>query len=136
MTDKQTLFRTRFYSDCIGVFQGGGCRAAAFGGAYSAAFDLGVRFIEVAGTSAGAIVAALLAAGASPKYLLEQLGLLDFRALRGNPVRSTFTKSSTLLKAASIVGSLSPDAQSLVKAAVYGGRYSSEPIEAWIESRL
>ena len=67
--DRSAIYRTRFYSDCIGVFQGGGCRAAAFAGAYDAAFKLGVRFSEVAGTSAGAIVAALLAAGADAAYL-------------------------------------------------------------------
>jgi hypothetical protein len=38
--EQNTIYRTRFYSDCIGIFQGGGCRAAAFGGAYDTAFKL------------------------------------------------------------------------------------------------
>ena len=44
MNKNSPIYKTRFYSDCIGVFQGGGCRAAAFGGAYDEAFKLGVRF--------------------------------------------------------------------------------------------
>src|SRR6266480_4781131 len=88
--DRNSIYRTRFYSDCIGVFQGGGCRAAAFAGAYDAAFKLGVRFSEVAGTSAGAIVAALLAAGAEPAFLLAKLKALNFPLLLVRPNRSTF----------------------------------------------
>lgn len=48
-----------------GVFQGGGCKAVAFIGAYEAALENGVCFTEFAGTSAGSIFAAIIAAGAS-----------------------------------------------------------------------
>ena len=43
-----------------GVFQGGGCKAVAFIGAYEAALENGVCFTEFAGTSAGSIFAALM----------------------------------------------------------------------------
>src|SRR5438876_1754682 len=98
-SDQSTIYRTRFYSDCIGVFQGGGCRAAAFAGAYDATFKLGVRFSEVAGTSAGSIVAALLAAGADPAFLLAKLATLNFQSLLVKPTRSTFTTGSKLVSA-------------------------------------
>jgi predicted acylesterase/phospholipase RssA len=79
---------TRFYSDCIGVFQGGGCCAAAFAGAYEEAYQRGVRFNQLAGTSAGSIAAALIAAGANPKYVLEKLGGLDFNIFLKPPERT------------------------------------------------
>ena len=47
---------TSFFKSSAGVFQGGGCRAAAFVGGYSEAIRRGVSFAEVAGTSAGSIV--------------------------------------------------------------------------------
>jgi predicted acylesterase/phospholipase RssA len=56
--------QTRFFRTCVGVFQGGGCRGAALAGAYQEAVARGVTFAEVAGTSAGSIVAALIGAGA------------------------------------------------------------------------
>src|SRR6266567_1055362 len=98
-----SVHQTRFYSDCVGVFQGGGCRAAAFAGAYDAAFTLGVRFSEVAGTSAGSIVAALLAAGAEPQFLLSKLTELDFRQFLLPPRRSAFSSASKLVSVLRLV---------------------------------
>lgn len=60
---------TTLFSNCLGVFQGGGCRAIAYVGAFRKAVDKGIAFSEVAGTSAGAIFAALIAAGATPDFL-------------------------------------------------------------------
>lgn len=57
------------FSNCLGVFQGGGCRAIAYAGAYEEAIKKGISFSEVAGTSAGAIFAALIAAGATPEFI-------------------------------------------------------------------
>jgi len=73
--------RTSFYSDCLGVFQGGGCRAAAFAGAFAEGYKIGVRFSEVAGTSAGSIIAALIAAGVDADALVERVRKLDFRSM-------------------------------------------------------
>jgi len=71
---------TSFFKSSAGVFQGGGCRAAAFVGAYSEAIRRGVSFAEVAGTSAGSMVAALIGAGANPDDLRAAIGQLDFNS--------------------------------------------------------
>src|SRR4051812_3136623 len=98
MNQDNPLYKTRFYSDCIGVFQGGGCRVAAFAGAYEAAFNLGVRLTEVAGTSAGAIVAALLAAGAEADYLVEKVQSIEFDRFLAEPRRSIFHRQAKTLR--------------------------------------
>ena len=134
--NETVIFKTRFYSDCIGVFQGGGCRAAAFGGAYDATFKLGVRFSEVAGTSAGSIVAALLAAGAEPDYLLRKLSELNFPSLLEKPDRSTFSNGQKLIKALGKVLPNSSRLASVVEVARFGGLYSSAGIEKWVEGCL
>jgi NTE family protein len=63
-----------------GVFEGGGVKGIAFAGAVAAARDeIGVReWVNVAGTSAGAIAAALLAAGYSADKLRKVLSM-DYR---------------------------------------------------------
>ena len=73
--------KTVFFRNCLGVFQGGGCRAAAFAGAYEEAVKRGVSFSEVAGASAGSVIAALIGAGASPTFISEKL--LHFRKAVG-----------------------------------------------------
>ena len=70
--------------DAFGVFQGGGLKGFAHVGALQAADEKGVRFRGLAGTSAGAIVAALAAVGYTGKELLDTLneaqpGLLAFK---------------------------------------------------------
>jgi len=136
MSDGSPIYKTRFYSDCIGVFQGGGCRAAAFGGAYASAFELGVRFSEVAGTSAGSITAALIAAGATPEYLIDKFKELDFPTLLKDPVRSTFTKPLRMVKLANKVPFKGETLDSIVRIARFGGLHSSVGVEAWVESCL
>src|SRR5882762_3560006 len=76
---------TRFFQTCLGGFQGGGCRGAAFVGALSEATMRGVDFAGVAGTSAGSVVAALVGAGATPEFLKNTLGALDFTSLLKAP---------------------------------------------------
>ena len=136
MNQVNPIYRTRFYSDCIGVFQGGGCRAAAFAGAYDGSFKLGVRFSELAGTSAGSIVAALLAAGAEPEFLLKRLTQLNFPTLLEKPTRSTFSAVSKVVKLFRHVPFKGATVDSLVTIARLGGLYSSVGIERWVESCL
>jgi len=64
-----------------GVFEGGGVKGLAFVGALAAAEEeLGIReWVSVAGTSAGAIVASLLAAGYDAAELRELIGGIDYR---------------------------------------------------------
>ena len=55
--------------DVAGVFEGGGAKGLAYAGATAALRDHGRWFCAVAGASAGAITAALIAAGADPAQL-------------------------------------------------------------------
>ena len=70
---------TKYFTSCKGVFQGGGCKAIAYIGAYKKAYERGVFFSELAGTSAGSMIAALIAAGAKPEYLERVVKDLDFK---------------------------------------------------------
>ena len=54
-----------------GVFQGGGAKGYAHVGALRAAQDRGIEFVQLAGTSIGAIVATLTAAGYEANELLN-----------------------------------------------------------------
>src|SRR5918993_4615035 len=63
------------------VFEGGGLKGIALVGAYSALEEHGYRPQNLAGASAGAIVAALIAAGYTPAELREVIGALDLPSL-------------------------------------------------------
>lgn len=52
-----------------GVFEGGGVRGVALAGAAAAALDAGLEFDRAVGTSAGALVASLIAAGYGPEEM-------------------------------------------------------------------
>lgn len=110
------MAQTRFFTTTRGVFQGGGCRAAAFAGAFEAAHEHGVSFSEVAGTSAGAITAALIGAGATPSQVSEFLEELDFRQFLVPAGPRMLTKPGLLV--------------------AKHGVYSSTPIQHWMEKRL
>lgn len=79
------ISKATYFSNSIGVFQGGGCKAIAYLGAYRAAHERGIMFSELAGTSAGSIFAALIAAGASPDDIESIIREEDF---------SQFTKTA------------------------------------------
>ncbi len=61
------------------VFAGGGVRGIAHVGALAVAEERGYRWLNIAGTSAGALVAALLAAGYSAAELYTIMSDLDYR---------------------------------------------------------
>ena len=62
-----------------GVFEGGGVKGIAFVGALEAARERGIeRWVNVAGTSAGAIIASLLAVGYEPGQLRKILEDTDY----------------------------------------------------------
>lgn|GEM_PF-5567981 len=65
-----------FFAD--GVFEGGGVLGIAFLGAARCCSDLGIRWKGLAGTSAGAITASLLASDLTIDRLEQILGGLDF----------------------------------------------------------
>jgi NTE family protein len=63
------------------VFEGGGVRGIALAGASAGALDAGFTFHRTVGTSAGALVAALLAAGFSASELEEGVAGMDWPRL-------------------------------------------------------
>jgi NTE family protein len=66
------------------VLDGGGLRSIAFAGALEAANEAGItHWGQIAGSSAGALVAALLAAGYQPTEIAEILMGADYRTLYG-----------------------------------------------------
>lgn len=64
-----------------GVFEGGGVRGIALAGAAAATLDRGYHFHRAVGTSAGALVAALVVAGYSAQELEEEVAGLNWRRL-------------------------------------------------------
>lgn len=67
------------------VFQGGGVKVIGLVGALTVAESHGYRWVNVAGTSAGALVAALAAAGYKAEEMARLLEEVDFRAFRDAP---------------------------------------------------
>jgi predicted acylesterase/phospholipase RssA len=117
----------------MGVFQGGGCRAAAFSGAILEAAERGVNFSGLAGASAGSIVAALLAAGATAPQVASCLSSLDFTEFISTPDKVTNYSGwwcKWIAKGSSIFIHGAGDMYCKF------GRYSSRYIENWINSEL
>lgn len=127
------LSKTIFFSACRGVFAGGGCRAAAHVGAFEAAIMSGVNFSEVAGTSAGSIIAALVGAGASPDFVSKHCGSLVFSKLLCKPLGGSIKSGlfGRILKTIPLL-----DRSMYGRIAIYGGAYSSTAIEDWVDERL
>ncbi len=125
--------RTSFFQTCLGVFQGGGCRAAAFAGAYEAATSRGVHFAAVAGTSAGSITAALIGAGASPKTLDGMLHELDFQRFVASPAERT-VGGGLPLALRLLLGSI--PTRRFRHLLLRQGMYSSRSIEDWLDVKL
>ena len=76
--------KTKFFQNCLGVFQGGGCRGAAYVGAYKQSIELGISFSELVGASTGSIIAVFIGAGASPKQLekiIKELTPLGYESI-------------------------------------------------------
>ncbi|TCO79701.1 NTE family protein [Plasticicumulans lactativorans] len=65
-----------------GVFEGGGVKGIGLAGALAVTEEQGYRFENVAGTSAGAIIAALVAAGYSAAELKAVIDNLDYREFK------------------------------------------------------
>lgn len=129
--------KSEFFVHCWGVFEGGGVRAAAHAGGFAAAKRAGITFGKVAGTSAGSIVAALVAAGATPGYLRQHLQELDFVPLLDPPDKKGifFTKRLPLW-ARTLRLMTWGGFRKLANIAKYGGLHNSASLGNWIESRL
>lgn len=125
--------RTYFFESCLGVFQGGGCRGAAFVGALRHVAERGVNFSGVAGTSAGSIIAALLAAGATADQIGALLAELDFKAFL-RPPEAIDSKISTWQRIGGSIGDwFYPGISKVIQ---NHGCYSSAEIEEWLNRAL
>ncbi|MFQ5523371.1 MAG: patatin-like phospholipase family protein [Acidimicrobiia bacterium] len=78
-----------------GVFEGGGIRGVALTGAAAAALDLGYRFDRVVGTSAGALVSSLVAAGYSSEELRQTVIDVKWPTIVGR--RYSLTKNLSMI---------------------------------------
>lgn len=68
------------------VLEGGGVKGIALVGAVSVLEERGYRFHKVAGTSAGSIVGALVAAGTPAARLEEMMRVVDYRRFQDPPL--------------------------------------------------
>jgi NTE family protein len=121
--------RDTFYAD--GVFEGGGVLGAAFLGAARCCNEVGIQWKGLAGTSAGAITAALLASDLAIDELEELLGNLDFMSLLSE-------KSSRFLWRGDPSRDLEKPAGMLVNLCLVRqlGEYSTGPFREWLNSAL
>ena len=126
--------QTLLYESTKIVFQGGGCRGAALVGAYEVALQRGVNVTEVAGTSAGSIMAALVGAGASIDQLKSMIAGIDFkRDFTSDPTDEDAWDLKSSLKIGLVKLLSGGTVRRLVK---FGGLHSSEPISTWLDNRL
>jgi len=101
------------------VFEGGGARGIAFIGAIHAMEEEKVEWQRLAGTSAGAIIAALLASSYKSYEIRNHLSKLEFSKLRGR----------TYLNRIPIFGSL-------LELMFHLGIYKNDYLETWLDSLL
>lgn len=101
------------------VFEGGGTRGIAFVGAIEAMEEEEVEWQRLAGTSAGAVIAALLASGYKSYEIRKHLSDLDLSKLRGR----------TFMNQIPIFGSLLELMFNL-------GIYKNDYLETWVDSLL
>jgi NTE family protein len=114
-----------------GVFEGGGVLGIAFLGAARCCNDLGIRWKGLAGTSAGAITAALLASGLTIDRLEQLLGELAFESFLSE-------KTSRLIRNGDPSDDLDSPAWMIANLQIARqlGQYSSNPFKVWIEGAL
>lgn len=127
--------KTLYFQNCLGVFQGGGCRASAYVGAYKAAVEHGVNFSEVVGTSAGSIIAVFIAAGATTEQIERYITELDFNALISPPQPIHNIKVNNLVsKAAGIFSFKSVKKYYPIYSSL--GINNSVMIKDWVDKKL
>ena len=104
---------------CDAVFQGGGVKGTGFVGAVMVLEEAGYKFENIVGTSAGAIVAALLAAGYSGSEIRDEMMRVDYK---------TFLDGSWLVKKF-----YTPK---IINLALKWGIYRTDAFEAWLSGLL
>jgi NTE family protein len=101
------------------VFEGGGARGIAFIGAIQAMEEEKVEWERLAGTSAGALIASLLASGYKSYEIRDRLSELDFSKLRGK----------TYLNRIPIFGIF-------LELMINLGIYKNDYLQSWVDSLL
>lgn len=135
---KKLQLVTERYINCKAVFQGGGCKAITYVGAFEEAINCGVGFTEFAGASAGAMIAAFAAAGASPRQMRDFVARTDFSVLFSEQTRLPLTwKQKFLIKCICSYEKL-PSNWVKYAMAVYNqqGVYDSMPIYNIVDTEL
>ncbi|MGG6239182.1 patatin-like phospholipase family protein [Nodosilinea sp. AN01ver1] len=120
-----------YYVDA--VFEGGGVKGTAFLGALRCFADAGINFRKVAGTSAGAITAAMVAAGFTVDQLEQDvLGPLDYQG------QILSQKTSPLIWNGSPSDDMKQFHWMLLRLLIArrSGQYSAEPFKAWLSGHL
>ncbi|OIK09064.1 phospholipase [Bacillus sp. MUM 116] len=101
------------------VFEGGGVRGIAFIGAIQAMEEEKVEWQRLAGTSAGALIAALLASGYKSYEIRDRVSELDFSKFRGK----------TFINRIPIIGIF-------LELMIHLGIYKNDYLETWVDSLL
>lgn len=109
--------RNRLKADA--VFEGGGVKGVGLVGAVAVAEEKGYQWVNVAGTSAGAIIAALVAAGYTQAEMKSILDELDYNRF----------KDTSLLDRVPFVG---PMTSLIFEKGIYEGRF----FENWMRGLL
>ena len=104
---------------CDAIFEGGGVRGIGYVGAIVKFEESGYRFRNVAGSSAGAIIASLIAAGYSAPEMQEELSKVSFENFKEPNVWKGFGKIGLMLSAAK-----------------HFGLYSADLFEKWLDDLL
>jgi predicted acylesterase/phospholipase RssA len=119
----------------MAAFEGGGVKGAAYAGAYEEAAAAGIRFSEVAGSSAGSVVAALIAAGASACSLRTRMLGTDFAGLVKPPQLDEAPYRTSGLPFC-YAAALRIGKGKWLDAIESGGLHSSRALYDWIEQNL
>jgi len=127
---------TEYFTSCVAVFEGGGVRGAAYAGAYAAAIEAGIRFNRVAGSSAGSIAAAFIAAGGTPETIATKLLELDMASLQRPPVKDGVPFVNPGPFGALLTKIPSGFAKNLGRFLKYSGGFSSLAVREWVEASL
>jgi predicted acylesterase/phospholipase RssA len=128
--------RTEYFSSCAAVFEGGGVRGAAYAGAYAAAVNSGMRFNRVAGSSAGSIAAAFIAAGGTPEMIKAKLLGLDLASLQRSPDDKDVPYPRPNLFTVALTKIPNDLIRQLGLFIRYSGAFSSIALRDWIEASL
>jgi len=119
------------FARCIGAFEGGGIRGAAHAGAFLGCIASGINIEATIGSSAGSMIAVLIAAGLTPQQIIEEMSI-DLSSLLV-PVEADGLLPGAMVRLSRILGRT---AQTIVRAHYGLGLYKSAPLRVWMNRVL